>query len=91
MVAWVWCDFDNIFGPAEVAGAGNVLQGGQWAASDLLGCVDDSLEGSLVWCRSAAGVPRQNAVHQSSFDGGAVKGHNQFTLKVVFPEHSQEV
>ena len=53
----------------------------------FLGCVDDPLEGSLVCC-SATGVPRRDAVGQYTFDSGAVEGHLQITLQVVFPEYS---
>ena len=54
-----------------------------------LGCVDP-LEGSLICC-SATGVPRRDAVGQYTFNSGAVEGHHQITLQVVFPEYSQEV
>ena len=67
-----------------------VLQGGQWAADDSLGSVDDPLESSPVRCW-ASSVPHREAVRQHTLDGAAIGGHQQLLRQVDFDEVPQEV
>lgn len=77
--------FNDVGGSADVAWSCNVLQRGQWAASDFLFSLYNSLECFLI-CSRAAYTPSWRAVCWGALYHCPVQGHQQL-FSVAPPEH----